>query len=409
MKRKCHLLRAFVLTFLSLLVSGAVASATPADSSMLSRADSVEISLLTCGPGQETYSLYGHTALRIKDRATGEDMAVNWGMFSFSQPHFVLRFVFGLTDYEMGIVPFSLFMQEYMAEGRWVREQRLSLTPGEKMAVCGAVAENYLPEHRTYRYNYFYDNCTTRARDMIVSHLSGAVSMGEAPAHTSLRQMTHQWTAGHPWGELGNDLLLGVAADREASWEERQFLPDSLSRDFDRAIVTSPDGMRRRLVEESLMLFAPVPQSQVPAPLSPVQVAWLFAGLLALVTAAEWWLRRVWWGIDALLLLLTGLGGVVLGAMVFSAHPTVSVNFQILFFSPLSLVALWPVCRRLRRGQGHWYLPVASGLILLMLALGLWQDYPAAIEIVAAAVAARYVYRVRLNLRLRPKSRVVVG
>ena len=83
--------------------------------------DSVDISLLTCGPGQEVWSYYGHTALRIQNKAMGTDVAVNWGMFSFNQSCFVLRFVFGLTDYQIGIYPMSDFIAEYAHEGRWVR------------------------------------------------------------------------------------------------------------------------------------------------------------------------------------------------------------------------------------------------------------------------------------------------
>jgi len=138
--------------------------------------DSVEISLLTCAPGQEVYSLYGHTAIRIQDLARGTDVAVNYGMFSFRKPFFILRFVFGLTDYEMGVVPFSAFRDEYAAAGRAVYQQTLSLTDEEKAAVIAALRRNYEPQNREYRYNYFYDNCTTRARDMLTGGIGGQVT-----------------------------------------------------------------------------------------------------------------------------------------------------------------------------------------------------------------------------------------
>ena len=113
--------------------------------------DSVDISLLTCGPGQEVWSYYGHTALRIQDKVHESDVAVNWGMFSFKQPFFVLRFVFGLTDYQIGIFPMSDFIAEYSAEGRWVRQQRILLSRQEKLKILRAIEENAKPENRTYR------------------------------------------------------------------------------------------------------------------------------------------------------------------------------------------------------------------------------------------------------------------
>ena len=171
--------------------------------------DSVAISLITCGPGQEVYSLYGHTAIRFHDKARGQDIAINYGMFSFHQKFFILRFVFGLTDYEMGIAPFDYFLEAYKQEGRWVREQTLNLTNEEKWAISQAIDENYRPENRVYRYNYFYDNCTTRARDMIVSHLTGRVHYeDEGESHASFRSMLPQWHGYARWSRLGNDLLL---------------------------------------------------------------------------------------------------------------------------------------------------------------------------------------------------------
>ena len=139
--------------------------------------DSIQISLLTCGPGEEVYSLYGHTAIRFHDLKNNQDLVINYGMFSFSQRFFIIRFVFGLTDYEMGIMPFDAFMEEYESEGRWVKEQVLNIPLQDKMKIAMAIENNYLPENKTYRYNYFYDNCTTRARDILIKNISENVEV----------------------------------------------------------------------------------------------------------------------------------------------------------------------------------------------------------------------------------------
>ena len=166
MKCEKTILRSVLLTLFLLFVNGSICRAdkdlTP---EFAARIDStISVGFITCGPGPEVYSLYGHTALHFKDTSRGTDVAVNWGMFSFSKPNFVLRFVFGLTDYEIGIQDFSYFCEAYRYEHRWVKEQQLDLTPREKLLIAEAIEENYRPENREYRYNYFYDNCTTRAR-----------------------------------------------------------------------------------------------------------------------------------------------------------------------------------------------------------------------------------------------------
>ena len=176
MKRFKYFLRTIstgIFLFLTLCPSLAQKTETTA---VASRADSLQISLLTCGPGQEVYSIYGHTAIRVKNLATGDDIVVNYGVFDMSKSHFVLRFIFGLTDYTIVITDFSHFCAEYAYDKRWVKEQPLNLTPSEKLRIEEALMENYRPENRVYRYNIFYDNCTTRARDMIVENLDGKVA-----------------------------------------------------------------------------------------------------------------------------------------------------------------------------------------------------------------------------------------
>jgi len=127
--------------------------------------DSVEVSLLTCSPHEEIYSLYGHSALRWHDLhqegpRAGEDLAFNWGIFNFDKPYFVARFVFGLTDYELGVIPYQAFCSYYEQWGSSVTEQVLNLTNEEKQKLKEALANNLLPENRIYRYNFFYDNCS---------------------------------------------------------------------------------------------------------------------------------------------------------------------------------------------------------------------------------------------------------
>lgn len=114
-------------------------SASNSVQSLITDEDSIEISLLTCAPGQEVYSLYGHTAIRYNDNKKGIDIAINYGMFSFKAPFFILRFIFGLTDYEMGIIPFDAFCEEYRYENRSVTQQVLNLTAKRKKEIIKAI------------------------------------------------------------------------------------------------------------------------------------------------------------------------------------------------------------------------------------------------------------------------------
>lgn len=386
-------------TFLKTVLLTFLVSLTCVTSRATESADSVDIALLTCGPGDEVYSLYGHTAIRYTDHRTGEDMVINYGMFSFNQDYFVLRFVFGLTDYQMGITRFDYFMREYQYEGRWVYQQTLNLTAEQKRAIGEALARNYLPENRTYRYNFFYNNCTTKARDVIVGQLGCDIEYPQRDLDgVTFRTMLHQWNEDYLWSRLGNDLLLGVKADRQVSMAERQFLPDSLREDFEDAYLRLPSGERRKLVSDSRMLFAPSvsqlaekqdAESGFAAAMPPMAVALAVLMVVFVVAIIEWRTRRILYGLDILWLLATGVGGIILTAMIFSQHPTVSLNFQILILSPLCLVALWPVVRSLRRRQFGRWLWVIAGSLALSLFMGIWQKYDASIWTLALSLLFR--------------------
>lgn len=117
--------------------------------------DSLQISLLTCSPGTEIYSLFGHTALRVQNFSRNLDVVFNYGMFSFNTPHFIYRFIKGETDYQLGVIPYVYFEAEYAERGSSVYQQVLNLSAEEKQTLLHLLTENYLPENRTYRYNYF--------------------------------------------------------------------------------------------------------------------------------------------------------------------------------------------------------------------------------------------------------------
>lgn len=346
--------------------------------------DSVEVSLLTCQPHDEVYSLYGHTALRWHDLHKGKgDIAFNWGVFDFKKPHFVARFVFGLTDYELGGFPYQYFKQEYRRWGSMVTEQVLNLTAAEKQKLQQALEENLRDENRIYRYNYFYNNCTTKARDIIEKCIDGRLEYAEREDYSpSYRDMVHLMTERNPWARFGNDVLLGIKADQTASQQEQEFLPNNLMYDFDHAQIYT-NGNYRPLVKERRIGEPPGVQIQQSAfPLTPWQSGMMIVAIGLLIFAVEWKMKRSFLAWDLLLMVTTGVFGIVLTLMLFSQHPTVSLNLQILLLNPLPWFFLLPVIKG--RGRRYWLL--TSVLTILFLMGGLFQSYAEGIQSLACCL-----------------------
>lgn len=191
-------------------------------------ADSASVWFLTCAEGSDIYELEGHTALRIADPRTGTDCVVNWGLFDFSAPFFVYRFVKGETDYKSGVAPTELFLMQYAGSGREVTAQRLNLTAAETDTLITLISDCLRPENRTYRYNYVYDNCSTRALAYVERALGDSIALAapQLPENTdTFRKLMAYYHRNYPWYQFGIDLALGSGIDHKLTRREYAFAP----------------------------------------------------------------------------------------------------------------------------------------------------------------------------------------
>ena len=377
-----------VLTFILSVVNATVGAQS------MTNPDRIQISLLTCSPGKEVWAQYGHTAIRYYDKESGEDLAINYGIFSLDQTYFIPRFVLGMTDYRMGVQPMDMFLAQYSYEGRGVVEQVLNLSAEDKEVIYKALQENMKPENVVYRYNYFFDNCTTRARDMLINHLHGKVVYPPAEEDATFRSMIHKWNNKYEWSQFGEDLLLGVNADRKTTKSEQQFLPENLRSDFDKARYNG-----KPLVKETNVLLDAETEVAEPAfPLSPLSIALIFAVISLVMMLFSYRRQQVYWAWDLALMLTSGLMGIIFFIMIFSQHPCVSLNFILLFFNPLPLFFLYST---IKKKKVIWW-KIWGVLIILGLFGSLFQEIPLPILIVASFLLLHCIVHLRINKAVAP-------
>lgn len=302
----------------------------------------MKVSLLTSAPYEgEVYTLYGHAALRIQDEEQKLDLVFNYGLFSFSQPNFIYRFAKGETDYMLGACRYSDYIVEYQMRGSTVTEQVLNLTPDECRAIWQALEVNYQPQNRTYRYNFFFDNCATRLVRLIEQHVSGSVQYHWQPAKQTFRDMINTSTRKHPWLTFGCDLALGQPTDREATPHEMMFLPAYMKEAMASATIVC-DTTERNLVRETNILPADEDTDEVTTTwLTPLVCAILLLFMLLGVVGIEWKRATYCKWADRLLFTVAGLGGCILFFLSFiSEHPCTSPNWNLLWMQPLHLLVL---------------------------------------------------------------------
>lgn len=384
-----------LLLFLVCLTALCTAKGTPPDS--------IRFSLLTCGPGEEIYSLFGHTAIRYEDPARHTDVVFNYGIFDFSAPHFMLRFTLGETDYLLGATSYRHFIAAYAGDGRAVWQQTLNLTDEEKHRLLAQLEENYRPENRVYRYNFFYDNCSTRPRDQVERAIAGeqlvyADDMTDTRTGISFRDMVHRCTQGHPWAQFGIDFCLGYEADLPISRREMTFVPLYLKDCFAKARLKQSDGSKRPLTQpvETLVEAAPTPPYRGITPLQAATALLIVTCVLSLYGLKH---RKTLWGIDLLLFVAAGIGGCLLAFMAaFSEHPTVGGNLLLFFLHPLHLFCLPWMINKVRKGQKSRYMML--NFVVLTLFILTWPLNPQKFDAAVLPLALCLLIRSASNLWL---------
>ena len=287
----------------------------------------LEVSLLTCSPGDELYSAFGHTAIRVND------MVFNYGMFNFNTEGFYIKFVSGQTDYELGVEMMQGFERQYERRNRSVIEQKLNLTNEEKAALFNALIDNTRPENKTYRYNFVFDNCATRPRVKIEECLKGTIKYDVKEENESYRKLIEKYVGEDSWIKFGIDMLIGAEADKTASFFDRLFLPDELMNAF----ATARRDNGERLVSETKEIVSQdKDENDEDNGVTPLAVAVI---AMTIISIASLLFPRKLKALDFILFLATGLLGVVITYLCFfSLHPLVGENYNLLWLNPLHLI-----------------------------------------------------------------------
>jgi hypothetical protein len=356
--------------------------------------DRAQISLVTILPGDPVYTFAGHSALRVRDPATGIDRLYNYGTFNFNDPLFIPKFTYGYLRYALSVTSAPPMLRFYQRQGRPVIEQPLTLSPSQRRAVFDFLKRNARPENRYYQYDFFFDNCSTRIRDVLETTLGPRVDFSDAPRpERSFRELLDPFVASRPALDLGFDLALGLPADRRPSAREAMFLPTHLMRAFTHATVTA-DGERRPLVARTDTVRWVSDYDGMDA-----AVDWplaLSVGLLAFVLGWTGWQAvggRVPGGRgDALLLAAVGTVGLVVCYLWFVATYTVTDNnLNLLWAWPTHLYAAYLLARQPTRPALRPYLAAtAVGAGLVLLGWPLWpQPLHAGVAPLVAATGVR--------------------
>ena len=330
--------------------------------------DEIKFSVVTIGPYEsELYSAFGHSGIRYVDKKNNIDHFYNYGIFDFNQPNFYLNFLNGKLLYMVAKYDYRTAEKNYINEDRYIKEQVLDLNESEKILLYNILEQNIRPENRTYLYNYVYDNCATKIRDVLDNVYGGSLSFTSEPEKKSFRQLMDLYLEKNKWGDLGIDICLGPEIDYDVSFNEEMFLPDYLFkgienavRDGDKNIVSKTNIIN--LQKEDFQSYS----------LSPHYIFLIFFIISIYLS-----FRQVKYGIkyfifDSIYLMVSGIIGCLLVYLWFFTDHLSSYNFNIVWAMPFNIIISILILVNPNSSLVKWYMFLYSVLLFSLLILWNW-------------------------------------
>ncbi|WP_299367850.1 DUF4105 domain-containing protein [Winogradskyella sp.] len=303
--------------------------------------ENAEVSILTFGPGTSLNDAFGHNAFRIKDENQRIDLVYGYGEYDFGAPNFYLKFARGKLNYMISKNSFANIFRHYSSYNRSIKEQILNLSFEEKQRLFDFLENNYRPENRKYLYDFFFDNCATRIRDVSDIATKNTITYGfpDDSQQKTFRQLIHEHLSFNSWGSLGIDIALGSVIDREATANEYMFLPKYIHAFFNTAKIDKTND----LVKSSSTLFESKPtNASTNISFSPLFIIGLIAIAIIYITYKNFMSKTRSKWLDILLFGITGLVGVILLLLWFATdHTATGYNYNLLWAFPLNLLLLY--------------------------------------------------------------------
>lgn len=291
----------------------------------MSLSDSTKVSVLTCGKGNELYSVYGHTALRIKDDKSSLDVVYNYGMFDFRTENFYLKFIKGDLQYFVAAYSYNEFFNQYSEENRSIIEQELKLSPQQKQQLFDKLNATLFSENKYYTYKFIDRNCTTKVMDNINEVLGEKCIFKTTDLDKSYREVLYPYVINHFYENLGINVIFGKKVDEYAA---QLFLPNELMESLK---VAKFDN--KQLSSEPIILLK---ESEIENSKSIWNNFYTFCGFFILILITR--KNRVYLS----LLTVFGLFGVFLSVVgLYSYHEEVTYNYNTLLFNPTLLLLVY--------------------------------------------------------------------
>lgn len=363
--------------------------------------DNIEFSIITIGPYEdELYSAFGHSGIRYRDKLNNIDLFYNYGIFDFDQPNFYLNFLNGRLLYMVGKYNYQTVENFYINQKRYVKEQVLNLNNSEKIILFNYLEQNIRPENRTYLYNYVYNNCATKIRDILITVYGERITFKKKSDNKTIRALMDKYLKNNKWGDLGIDICLGLEIDKKASYSEEMFLPEYLFNNLEDSFLD--DNVNLISKTNIINSNSPVINKNI---FQPKYIFLLFLIICVFLSFRQIKYSLLYIYFDFTVFFISGVIGVLLIYLWFFTDHLSSFNYNLIWAFPFNLIFSFLLIFNFKSNLTRWYTIINSAVLFSLLIL--WNFLPQNLNDILIffvlgmllRVFSNYIYLIRSSSR----------
>ncbi len=363
--------------------------------------DNIEFSVITIGPYEdELYSAFGHSGIRYRDKLNNIDLFYNYGIFDFDQPNFYLNFLNGRLLYMVGKYNYQTVENFYINQKRYVKEQVLNLNNSEKIILFNYLEQNIRPENRTYLYNYVYNNCATKIRDILITVYGERITFKKKSDNKTIRALMDKYLKNNKWGDLGIDICLGLEIDKKASYSEEMFLPEYLFNNLEDSFLD--DNVNLISKTNIINSNSPVINKNI---FQPKYIFLLFLIICVFLSFRQIKYSLLYIYFDFTVFFISGVIGVLLIYLWFFTDHLSSFNYNLIWAFPFNLIFSFLLIFNFKSNLTRWYTIINSAVLFSLLIL--WNFLPQNLNDILIffvlgmllRVFSNYIYLIRSSSR----------
>jgi len=355
-----------------------------------------KVILVTMGVGALIWERHGHIALCIEYEDRSQNACYNYGVGDFMHPVGMFwGFFRGNGAFWVDKMDPGGMLNIYRRADRTIWVQPLPLTQAQKTQVIDKLEYDILEEHKHSSYDHFWDNCTTRVRDILDDATDHSFSkMVVETDDRTYRDLAREGFYGMKVPSVITDLAMGRVTDRVPSYWERMFLPDYLREAVDTLWHIHPVAIYERkgapaLLESEMRLNDPKRQmtaeqrmalEQNIEDLKSAGSGRIIFCFIILVLTAPAWATRLWGrfqraGLAVAVIPPAFLGTIFWFLAIISPLPYVRWNETCLALMPFDFLLLFlPEDKRVKYAKGRVAMLglVAALLVVNVLRAPIW-------------------------------------